>query len=541
MKFRFLFLIGSTTLTFLFAIFHVYNLQIIEGDRYVTSARAFDAADELLTPRRGAIYFTDKEGDRVPAAITKVYENVFASPMQIKDPELVAGQLTAVFPELEKDELIARLSNPEDEYEVIAKRISKEQGIILKEAGIQGVHFEYEKARYYPLAEVGAQVVGFVGKTDDTAIPHGKYGIELYYDSILAGTPGKIADGKMTSPVAGKDVVLTLDREVQVQAETILRRLVHDYRGVRGSIVVQEPKSGKIVALANYPTFDPNSYADAPLESFTNPVVEHVYEPGSVFKLITMAAAIDSEAVTPETTYVDTGSITMNGMTVRNWDLKAHGLLTMSNVIEQSINTGTIFAERKTGHNVFYDYLLKFGLKEPTNISLPGEVVGKLTPLEYEPQDINFATASYGQGISLTPLRLITSISAIANGGVMRRPFIVASEQTNEDWDVISRDSARQITDMMVSTVKKNVIADIPHYRVAGKTGTAFIPENGKYSDQVINTFVGFAPAEKPRFTVLVKLERPEGAPLAGQTVVPAFREMTEFLLNYYHVPPSDL
>lgn len=541
MKLRFFLLIGSTTLAFLFVIFHLYNLQIGSGDYYSRLAQAANTSDEYLAPRRGNIYFVDKEGEVVPAALTKEYQNVFAVPKEITDPDLAAGQIQAILPDLSLEELVARLSRTADEYELLARRITDEQVEAFEGAEIQGVHFEKERARYYPLQQVGAHVIGFVGKSDESEMVHGKYGIESYYDSELAGKPGSVIDGKLTPPVAGRDIVLTIDRDIQGRAEDILSHLVEEYKAKSGSVLVQDPRNGKLLAMANYPTFNPNSYADAPLSSFPNATVEGLYEPGSVFKLITMAAALDSGAVTPETTYYDSGSITMNGMTVRNWDLKAHGTLSMTEVIEQSINTGTIFAERKTGHEAFYDYLLKFGMKEPTNITLPGEVVGRLTPLERDPQDINFATASYGQGVSLTPLRLITAVSAIANKGVMRRPFLLEEERTSETWDTVSAEAAKQVTKMMVSAVKKNKVASIPHYDIAGKTGTAFIPERGGYSDQVINTFAGFAPAYDPKFTILIKLERPEGAPLAGQTVVPAFRELAEFLLNYYGIPPTDI
>ncbi len=541
MKFRFLLLIGATTLSFLFVIFHLYHLQIGKGDYYAQRAQAYNNSSEFLTPRRGSIYFVDQDGDVVPAAITKEYTNVFVDPSKITDPDLAAGEIIAILPELNHEELVARLSKSQNQYDVLAKRISDEQVAAFKAAEIKGVYFETERSRYYPLQEVGAHVLGFVGKSDESEIVHGKYGIESYFDSKLAGKEGSMVDGKLTPPVAGRDIVLTINRDIQGRAEDILAKLVSEHKGTGGSIMVQDPRSGKLLAMASYPSFNPNTYADAPLSSFTNPTVEGLYEPGSVFKLVTMAAALDSGAVTPDTTYVDTGSVTLNGRTVKNWDLKAHGTLSMTEVIEGSINTGTVFAERKTGHSAFYDYLLDFGLKEATNITLPGEVVGRITPLEKDPRDINFATASYGQGISMTPIRLLTIISAIANKGVMRRPFLLKEEQTNEERQVISEEAARQVAEMMVSAVRKNIIADIPHYDIAGKTGTAFIPEKGGYSDEVINTYVGFAPAFAPKFTILVKLERPEGSPLAGQTVVPAFRELAEFLLNYYNIPPTSV
>jgi len=541
MKLRFFLLIGTTTLSFLFVIFHLYDLQIGNGEHYAKLAQAYSASGEYLLPRRGNIYFVNDDGESIPVAITKEYQNVFAVPKEITDPDLAAGEIIAVLPELSLPELVAKLGKPKDEYELLVKRITEEQVKALQAAEIKGVYLESERARYYPLGQIGSHVIGFVSMAGDDEVPHGKYGIESYYDSELTGKPGSVIDGKLTPPVAGKDIFLTIDREIQTRAEDILGRLVQEKRGTAGSVIVQDPRSGKILAMANYPTFNPNSYSESKLSSFTNSAVEGLYEPGSVFKLVTMAAGLDSGAITPNTTYVDTGSVTLNGRTVRNWDLKAHGTLTMTNVIENSVNTGTIFTERKMGHRTFYDYLVKFGIKEPTNITLPGEVKGSLRTLENDPQDINFATVSYGQGVSMTFLQLTRAVSTIANKGVMRRPFIIEEERTNEAPQIVSSKAANEVVDMMVSAVHKNVLADIPHYDVAGKTGTAFIPERGGYSDDVINTYAGFAPAHNPKFVVLVKLDRPEGAPLAGQTVVPAFRELTEFLLNYYNVPPTDI
>jgi len=256
-----------------------------------------------------------------------------------------------------------------------------------------------------------------------------------------------------------------------------------------------------------------------------------------------MAAGIDSEKITPETKYYDPGSITYNGYTIKNWDLKSHGWITMTETIEQSINTGAAFAERQTGHEKFYDYLLNFGFSDKTDISLPGELLGNLRNLTGNTREINFATASFGQGVSVTPVQLIGAISAIANGGNLMRPYFLDSEQPKIVRRVISEKAARQVSEMMVSAVNKAVIAHINGYNIAGKTGTAQVPDliNGGYTNQVINTYVGFAPAYNPKFAILFKLNRPKGAPLAGLTVVPAFREMAEFIINYYNIPPDNL
>jgi cell division protein FtsI/penicillin-binding protein 2 len=273
-----------------------------------------------------------------------------------------------------------------------------------------------------------------------------------------------------------------------------------------------------------------------------NPTVQSVYEPGSIFKVITMASALDAGKITPETTYYDSGELTLNGHTIKNWDLKANGTISMTNVIERSVNTGAAFAERQLGHENFYEYLKKFGFKDVTNIDLPGEVVGSLIPLEQDVRDINYATASFGQGISTTPIRLLMAVSSIANGGYLMRPYLNAENKPERLGRTISQEASRQMIDMMVSAVDKALIAKIEGYSVAGKTGTAQVPRlggAGGYTDEVINTYIGFAPAYDPKFIILIRLDKPYGAPLAGLTVVPTFRELADFVINYYNIPPD--
>ncbi len=239
------------------------------------------------------------------------------------------------------------------------------------------------------------------------------------------------------------------------------------------------------------------------------------------------------------------GSVTLNKKTIQNWDQKANGKQTMRSVLELSINTGAVFAEQKTGHDIFYNFLLKFGFAEPTKISLPGEVRGNTNNLK-KGKDIDFATASFGQGVAVTPIELINAVAAIANGGKLMQPLILVGEKPKVVRQVISEKTADTITNMMMGVVKKNKVADIQNYTVAGKTGTAYIPDfvKGGYTDQVIDSFIGFAPAstkQGPKYVILVKLDKPEGSPVATITVGPAFHELMQFVLNYYHIAPDAL
>ncbi len=541
MKIRFGIVSGGAAVALLFIIYSLYNLQIRQSGFYADRVQAQQVSGGALAAERGGIFFTDKTGASIPAAVNKEYPVIYAVPAELDDVSEATEQIATLLA-LSPAELLPRLDKPRDQYEALVVRATEEQVQKAAASGIAGLHVEALRARRYPFEQLAAHVLGFVSLGDEESAPAGQYGIEASSNMKLAGLPGHFTEERDFIPgTPGEDVLLTIDQTIQARSEEILKGVVEKYAASSGSVIVQNPHTGEVLALANYPSFNPNEYSKSPLARFINPAVQGLYEPGSVFKPITMAAALDSGAITPETTFYDPGYFTADGKTIKNWDLKAHGTLTMTEVIEQSINTGTVFAEKKTGHKTFYNYLLKFGFKELSGIDLPGEAMGRLTPLEKFPRDINFATASYGQGVAITPIRLITSVSALANGGVLHEASILRGKEKKPVRRVISKEAARQVVGMMVSAVNKAKVAAIPEYEVAGKTGTAFVPDfkNGGYSDKVINTYVGFAPAYEPRFAILIKLDEPKDAPLAGTTVVPAFRELTQFLLNYYNVPPT--
>ncbi len=543
MGLRITFLIGIFGLLYSLLAFRMYDLQLRQGDIYSAQAASLHELAGILAPSRGSIYFTDKDNGRIPAGINKDYPGIYAIPKEVADPARTAGILAGIVGKSES-ELVKLLSKEDDPYEPLVKKATQGQVDLLGQYDLAGIYVGDEPARFYPLGRISSHLVGFTSIINHAyGVGTGRYGVESQYNEELAGRSGKTKGDRLIKPKNGEDVYLTIDRNIQVQAESVLGKLVNQYGATGGTVIVMEPKTGKVLAMLSKPDFDPNSYGQYEVKNFLNPSVQSVYEPGSIFKVITMSAGIDSGKITPETTFVDPGSLTLNGKTVRNWDLKAYGRVTMTNVIEKSINTGAAFAERTMGHDIFHDYLVKFGFKESTDIDLPEEIVGSLNPLEEDVRDINYATASYGQGISLTPIRLITAVSAIANGGMLMRPYTNAESQPKAVRRVISEETSRQVVTMMVSAVDKAEIARIKGYNVAGKTGTAFVPNfsTGGYTDQVINTYIGFAPAYDPQFIILIRMDKPAGAPLAGRTVVPAFRELAEFVLNYYSIPPDNL
>lgn len=377
--------------------------------------------------------------------------------------------------------------------------------------------------RNYPFQNLASQTIGFVGVNEDNDKPTGLYGLEKFYNDELA---------------ANQDLNLTLDLNLQAQAEKILSGLVEKFKASGGTIIIQKPTTGEILAMTNKPDFDPNNYSQAEIGSFLNPAVQGLYEPGSVLKIITMAAGIDSGKLTPETSFYDTGSVIFNGKTIENWDKKAYGQITMTNVIERSINTGAVWAGKTIGPDIFYNYLINFGLGKITEIDLPQEESGNLENLENkDAQDIDFAAASFGQGVAITPLELISAFSAIANNGNLMRPYLNSKLKPKILKQVVSAETSRKLQEMMTSAVEKAEVAAIPNYRVAGKTGTAQVPGKGGYTLDTIHTFVGFV----SNVAILIKLDKPQGAPLAGATVVPAFKQLAQFVLNYYNIPPDKL
>ncbi|TSC88866.1 MAG: stage V sporulation protein D (sporulation-specific penicillin-binding protein) [Parcubacteria group bacterium Gr01-1014_3] len=521
--FRYWIIIGLIIVSYSALAFNMYDLQIDKTGYYLAKAAARGNLGSILNPERRGIYFTDRNGNEIPVALNKEYPVIYGVPIEIDDAAEAATALSPVLG-IEVGKLQTILSKPNSQYALLEAKATDTQVEKIKELGIRGIHIESEMFRFYPFENLAAQLLGFVGSSDKNDGIGGRYGLESYYNQ-------KLQDD---------DIHLTIDRNIQSQAEKVLEDTIKKFNAPSGSVIVQDPRTGKILAMGSYPNFDPNNYSKSNIKTFLNPNIQSLYEPGSVFKVITMSAGIDSGKITPDTTFYDSGSLIVNGKTIRNWDLKAHGKLTMTGVIEESVNTGAAFAERTTGHDIFYNYLLKFGLDEPTGIKLPGEISGNLRNLKTSSRDINFATASFGQGVAVTPIQLISAISAIANDGIRMRPYLNQDEMPLAMENVISAETAHQVTNMMISAVDKAEIAHIPNYRIAGKTGTAQVADliKGGYGDNFIHTYVGFAPATDPKFTVLIKVDKPQ-ARLAGATVVPAFRELAQFILNYYNIPPD--
>ncbi|OGZ00264.1 MAG: hypothetical protein A2945_04525 [Candidatus Liptonbacteria bacterium RIFCSPLOWO2_01_FULL_52_25] len=543
MVLRFGILIVFLFLGYASLLFKVYDLQVTKGGYYSARSGSQILSSGITAANRGIIYFTDRNGKQLPAVLNKDHLAIYAVPKDIEDTQEAAHALAPLLGK-STEELEAILSREDSKYAILMKRASAERVEGIERLGMRGIYIDSIPGRLYPLGQLTSHLLGFVGPSSEDMGEIGKYGIEKFYNDELAGSAGRFEAGKVIEPRPGEDIVLTIDPNIQVAAEKILGQLIETYDASGGTVIVQDPMTGKILAMGSFPNFDPNAYGSSSLSTFLNPAMQKVYEPGSVFKVLTMAAGLDSGSITPETTYVDAGSLTMNTWTISNYDLKkrgAYGRTTMSSIIEHSINTGAVFVQRATGRETFAEYMARFGFSEKTGVDLPGEVAGSLKRLNPKERDIAFATAAYGQGVSVTPLELVNAVSVLANGGTLMRPYVNAEFSSEAIRRVVSEDTAKKVVKMMVSAVDKAEVAAISGYSVAGKTGTAFIPDfkNGGYTDRVIDSYVGFGPTSDPKFIVLIKLDNLDSSVLAATSIVPAFRELAQYILNYYNIQPD--
>jgi len=513
-----------------------FYLTVIRHDYYL--AKAKNISDNSGAIPRGSIFLTDKDNVPYAVALNKEFPLVYAVPVKVKDPASLAKKLVPIL-ELDEQFLFQKLSKPNDPYEILKKKVSDETVNAIKALEEPALGIDDETLRYYPEGLYLSQVIGFLGFNKDGQT--GQYGLEEYYDKDLSGL------------ISSADLVLTIDSAIQAQAGTLLAAAVKKWQANNGSIVVMNPKSGDIIAMASFPDFDANNYSAVLDKSiFVNPVTLKRYEPGSVFKPITMAIGIETGAVTPETEYYNTGSVQINNRIISNSiPDEILGWQTMTTVLEQSLNTGAVFVEQKVPKDIFLKYLKDFGINSKTGIDV-SEVPGDLSGLS-SMRDVNFATASFGQGVALTPIELLRALSTIANGGKLVRPHLVAkivsrigeTYETKNDLpaQIISSETSAKLINMLVNVVENGSgrRAQIKGYTVAGKTGTAQVPDlkNGGYLDEYIHTFVGFAPAYDPKFIALIKLDDPKGVRFAESTVVSVFHDLAQFIFSYLAIPPD--
>lgn len=420
-----------------------------------------------------------------------------------------------------------------------------------------------ENWRWYPQGNLAANVLGFMGIVGDERV--GQYGVEQYYQEILNGKSGLLSSAKdalgnwllvgdynLEPAQDGASIYLTLDQNIQYAVEQKMKAVIEKWQASGGCAIVMEPKTGAIRAMASWPDFDPNDYQKtADVDYFINSCTQKLYEPGSVFKPIVMAAGLETGKISPQTTFVDTGLLQIGGYTIQNAQGRSYGLSTMTKVLEKSINIGVVFVQRLIGGEIFKKYIEAFGFDEQTGIDLAGEVRGDLKNIR-ENREINFATAAFGQGISVTPIAMASAVAAIANDGKLMRPYVVEKIVQPDGQEQVTRptivrrvmtsQNAGKLTAMLVSTVRNGYDkVKLPGYFVAGKTGTAQIAEGRGYSDSDTNhSFEGYAPAYNPDFLIFLQLEKPHGIRFASESLAPVFTDIARYLFSYYEIAPEE-
>jgi len=551
------------------------SLQLFNADIYASLASKQQITQQVLRGERGRIFFKDSVNNtRIPAAINNTKYDVILNPKYIQEElddnkrQKTVKTLARVFNGVSEADITRILENQDDHWALIKREIDRDKVEKVQNTKIEGVYYKSQPNRIYPEGNLASHILGFVRTGEDNR-RFGQYGVEQAFQNVLAGQKGFerkrtdtngiwLASRKRTlkKPENGDDIVLSIDQTVQYQLEKQLQKMYDKYEPKRAFGAIMNPQTGEIYAMSKRPTFNPNTYSEIEKTSvYRNPFVSFTFEPGSIFKPLTMATGLDTGEITPQTTYVDKGTIEVDNRTIHNvWD-EPQGTQTMTNVLEKSLNTGVVFVEQKVGHTRFRKYLRSFGLSEKTGISLPGEVTGHMRNIakdDHEPRDINFATASFGQGITTTPIRMLSMFSAIVNEGKMVRPRIVdkiISEEgkvtetsVKESEHVFSEETARQLSEMLVSGVDNGFgeEAAVEGYRIGGKTGTSQKPlaKEAGYGKKTIHSFIEFATLKNPQYIMLLSLDNPN-AKYSNRTVVPPAGELNAFLVNHFNLEPD--
>ena len=527
-------------------------VQFVRGPELRERALEVRLRDVPVEARRGTIY--DRQGRELAVSID--VDSVFAVPSQVRDREATAAALAEAL-DLAPDWVAERLGR-ETAFVWIKRKISAEQAATVRAAKLRGVKLTQESKRVYPKGTLACHLIGFAGIDSQ-----GLEGIEYQYDSHLKGVPGWVSSEydargqeipqavhRYLEPRDGLSLVLTIDETIQYISERELEQAVVERGAKGGCILVMDPQTGEILALANYPYYDPNNYQAYDVANRRNGAVCDTYSPGSTFKPVTAAAALEEGVVSWDDHFFCGGSLQLPGARVRCWKDGGHGSLSMLGVIENSCNVGFMNIAQRLGIEKFYDYVEAFGLTSKTNLDLPGEANGLIVP-RAKAKSLDLGVMSFGQSLTVTPIQLLRATAAIANGGTLLQPHIVKELRTSEGVvvesfasdtrrEVISAQTARELSAALESTVENGTgrRAFIPGFELAGKTGTAQKVVDGRVSSELhISSFVGFGPASDPRVVALVVIDEPTGAIYGGQVAAPIFGTLMNDIYRYLGIP----
>ncbi|MCR4334833.1 MAG: penicillin-binding protein 2 [Patescibacteria group bacterium] len=555
-----------TFFIFLFAVILIaklYFIQIISSEIFIEKAN-----HQYITPNqsifdRGTIYFKNKDASNSVVATLKEGFTLAMVPRDIKDVNDAYLKISPLI-SLDKDIFLAKSQKKNDPYEELAKHVEIDVGNAIDALKIPGIKIYKDKWRFYPSGTSASHEVGFIGYNGGNKLT-GQYGLERSYESVLGRDTENIYINFFAEIFAGLDrvilkgeprgnIVTSLDPVIQDYIEKTIEKIGSNWNSEVTGIIVLNPMTGEINGMSSYPTFDPNSFQSEKNSSiFINPLIENVYEMGSIIKPLTISAGIDSGAITAKTTYNDRGFIELDGKKISNFDGIGRGIVSMQVVLNESLNTGAAFAVSQMGNDVFSRYMTDFGLGELTGVDLPNEAKGIITNLK-SPRDIEHATASFGQGIAMTPVNTARAVASLANGGKLIRPHIVTDINytlgyskhisPEEQRTVIKKETSEEITRMLIEAVDTSLGGGrlkLQHYSIAAKTGTAQIPDprGSYYDDRILHSFFGYFPAYNPRFLVFLFTKNPKGARFATETLVSPFIDIAKFLINYYEIPPD--
>lgn len=531
----------------------LFYLQVLHP---TSESQNYYLKTKTMLPERGKIY--DRGGQSL--AVNTASYLFYAQPKIVEDRFDFMRKIDSIL-HIGEATLEARMDGTKD-WVAIQGGLTKNQKQRILDLKLKGAGFEDETKRYYPEGSLAAHLIGFVGKNKEGGNV-GYFGVEGYYNQDLVGLPGVMKTERdfLGRPILigtqekidaenGRSLFLTLDKSVQEIVKSRLKLGLETYQAKEGCAIIADPMTMQILGLSCLPDFDVDQYYKFGEELFKNPAISSVYEPGSIFKPLIMAAGIEEKKVKPEDIYDERGPTTIGEYTIRTWNNKYEGQITMTRILEKSSNVGMVYVGSKLGNNQIYRYITKFGFGELTGIDLQGETPSYLRP-QKDWYPIDFATATFGQGIAITPIQMVRAFAAIINGGKLLRPYVVdrigegekqVTVEPSVQAQVISPKTSELLKKMLVSTVENGEVkwAKPKGYPFGGKTGTAQIPIAGHYDPYKTNaSFVGFAPVDKPRFIGLVILKEPQSSPYGSETAAPLFFDIAKDLLVYYNIAPQ--
>ena len=549
----------------LLLVFRLYIIQVVQGKLYATKAAEQYVRSVKGLFDRGAIYFTTKDGQEVSAASLKVGYTLAISPDHITDVERTYEKIQAIIP-LEKEAFLAHARKKGDPYEEIATHVSEDDAARIRGQKLSGVQLYRDQWRYYPGDNLAAHAIGFVAYDGDKLV--GRYGLEHYYESVLARNSSDLFVN-FFAEIFGNFQTVVFDSHKEKEGRivtslepTVVRALATELKTVQdqwssavtGGIILN-PKTGEVYAISAFPDFNLNDFGNVPDQRYyQNPLVEGVYEMGSIIKPLTVASGLDTGAINRYSTYVDEGHIEVDGYKISNYDGRARGLIPIQQILSQSLNVGVAHIVKVMGHEAFRKYFKALKLGDRTGIDLPNEGQGLTKNLD-SPRDVEYATASFGQGIALTPIETARALSTLGNGGFLITPHVASKivydngkeeKITYSQGDRVFKEStSEEITRMLVEVVDKSLAGGhvkLDRYTIAAKTGTAQIARpdgKGYYDDRYLHSFFGYFPAYNPRFLIFLYTVDPKNVKYASQTLTTPFMNLAKFLLNYYDVPPD--